>query len=67
MTQISLSQLAAHLAKGLRPLYTLHGDEALLQQEALDAIRAAARARRMKGGTISIMIPSMISLSIGVI
>ena len=45
MTQISLSQLAAHLAKGLRPLYTLHGDEALLQQEALDAIRAAARAQ----------------------
>ena len=44
MTQISLSQLAAHLAKGLRPLYALHGDEALLQQEALDAIRAAARA-----------------------
>jgi DNA polymerase-3 subunit delta len=45
LTQISLSQLAAHLAKGLRPLYTLHGDEALLQQEALDAIRAAARAQ----------------------
>ena len=45
MTQISLSQLAAHLAKGLRPLYTLHGDEALLQQEALDAIRAVARAQ----------------------
>ena len=45
MTQISLSQLAAHLAKGLRPLYALHGDEALLQQEALDAIRAAARAQ----------------------
>ncbi len=45
MTQISLSQLAAHLATGPRPLYTLHGDEALLQQEALDAIRAAARAQ----------------------
>ena len=45
MTQISLSQLAAHLAKGLRPLYTLHGDEALLQQEALDTIRAVARAQ----------------------
>ncbi|HRM49664.1 MAG TPA: DNA polymerase III subunit delta, partial [Alicycliphilus sp.] len=26
-------------------LYTLHGDEALLQQEALDAIRAVARAQ----------------------
>ena len=42
---IALNQLAAHLAKGLRPLYTLHGDEPLLQQEAADAIRAAARAQ----------------------
>ncbi|HQQ71312.1 MAG TPA: DNA polymerase III subunit delta [Alicycliphilus sp.] len=42
--QIALNQLGAQLQKGLRPLYTLHGDEALLQQEALDAIRAAARA-----------------------
>lgn len=31
---IALNQLTAHLAKGLRPLYTLHGDEPLLQQEA---------------------------------
>jgi len=43
--QIALNQLAAQLQKGLRPLYTLHGDEALLQQEALDTIRAAARAQ----------------------
>ena len=43
--QIALNQLAAHLQKGLRPLYTLHGDEPLLQQEALDAIRAAARTQ----------------------
>jgi DNA polymerase-3 subunit delta len=43
--QIALNQLAAHLQKGLRPLYTLHGDEPLLQQEAADAIRAAARAQ----------------------
>lgn len=43
--QIALNQLGAQLHKGLRPLYTLHGDEALLQQEALDAIRAAARAQ----------------------
>lgn len=42
---IALNQLAAHLAKGLRPLYTLHGDEPLLQQEAADTIRAAARAQ----------------------
>ncbi|MDE2393846.1 MAG: DNA polymerase III subunit delta [Burkholderiales bacterium] len=37
-------QLAAHLAKGVKPLYTIHGDEPLLAQEAGDAIRAAARA-----------------------
>jgi len=43
--QIALNQLAAQLHKGLRPLYTLHGDEPLLQQEAADAIRAAARAQ----------------------
>ena len=43
--QIALNQLGAHLQKGLRPLYTLHGDEPLLQQEAADAIRAAARAQ----------------------
>ena len=43
--QIALNQLGAQLQKGLRALYTLHGDEALLQQEALDAIRAAARAQ----------------------
>ncbi|MDF3823371.1 hypothetical protein P3G55_26055, partial [Leptospira sp. 96542] len=42
--QISALQLEAHLRKGLRSLYTVHGDEALLQQEAADAIRAAARA-----------------------
>src|SRR5690606_16631878 len=43
--QLALPQLAAHLDQGLRPLYVLHGDEPLLQQEALDAIRAAARAQ----------------------
>ncbi len=37
-------QLDAALARGLRPLYTIHGDEPLLAQEAADAIRAAARA-----------------------
>jgi DNA polymerase-3 subunit delta len=43
--QLAAAQLAAHLGKGLRPLYTLHGDEPLLVQEAADAIRAAARAQ----------------------
>ena len=42
--QLALAQLAAHLGKGLRSLYTVHGDEPLLVQEAADAIRAAARA-----------------------
>jgi len=41
--QLALPQLQAHLQKGLRSLYTLHGDEALLVQEAADAIRASAR------------------------
>lgn len=43
--QLAVAQLANHLQKGLRPLYTLHGDEPLLLQEAADAIRAAARAQ----------------------
>ena len=43
--QVNATQLPAHLAKTLRPLYTLHGDEALLVQEAADAIRDAARAQ----------------------
>ena len=42
--QVRLEQLGAHLAKGLRPIYTLFGDEALLAQEAADTLRAAARA-----------------------
>lgn len=47
--QLRHDQLAAHLTQAaaqgrLKPVYTLHGDEALLAQEAGDAIRAAARA-----------------------
>lgn len=42
--QLRLDQLQGQLARGLRPLYTVHGDEPLLAQEAADAIRAAARA-----------------------
>lgn len=41
--QLAPSQLSSHLQKGLRSLYVLHGDEPLMQQEAADAIRAAAR------------------------
>jgi DNA polymerase III subunit delta len=42
--QLRLDQLAGHLAKGLKPVYTVFGDEPLLAQEAADAIRTAARA-----------------------
>ena len=43
--QIRPDALAAQLAKGLKPLYTVYGDEPLLAQEAGDAVRAAARAQ----------------------
>lgn len=43
--QVALDQLSQHLQRGLASLYVLHGDEPLLQQEAADAIRAAARGR----------------------
>lgn len=43
--QLAPEQLSAHLKKSIAPLYVLHGDEALLVQEAADAIRAAARAQ----------------------
>ena len=42
--QIALAQLSAQLQRGLAPLYLLHGDEALLIEEAADAVRTAARA-----------------------
>jgi len=42
--QVRPPQLAAHLAKGLAPLYVIHGDEPLLAIEAGDQIRAAARS-----------------------
>src|SRR5690606_20471560 len=41
--QIGAAQLSQHLQRGLKPLYVLHGDEPLLQQEAADAIRGVAR------------------------
>src|SRR5438105_993834 len=42
--QLRSAQLASHLARGLAPLYVIHGDEPLLAIEAGDEIRAAARA-----------------------
>jgi DNA polymerase-3 subunit delta len=43
--QLALAQLQNHLQRGLKPLYTLHGDEPLLLQEAADAIRQTARTQ----------------------
>jgi DNA polymerase-3 subunit delta len=37
------AQLHEHLKRGLKSLYTLHGDEPLLLQEFADALRAEAR------------------------
>ncbi len=39
------AQLASQLQRGLAPVYLIAGEEPLLMQEALDAIRAAARAK----------------------
>ena len=43
--QLAPTQLQQHLQRGLKPLYTLHGDEPLLVQEFADALRTAARAQ----------------------
>lgn len=43
--QLPAAQLISHLQKGLHPIYILHGNEALLMQEAADAVRAAARTQ----------------------
>ena len=42
--QIRADALDAALARGLKGLYVVHGDEPLLAQEAADTIRGAARA-----------------------
>ena len=42
--QLRPDQLTVALQRGLRTLYTIHGDEPLLAQEAGDRIREAARA-----------------------
>ena len=43
--KIKANQLSLHLQKNLAPCYLVTGDEHLLVDEALDAIRAAARER----------------------
>ncbi len=42
--KLSSEDLPRHLAKGLAPLYVIHGEALLLSIEAADSIRAAARA-----------------------
>jgi DNA polymerase-3 subunit delta len=42
--RITTEQLQQHLARELKPLYTVFGDEALLALEAADRIRSRARA-----------------------
>ena len=39
------TQLQEHLQRGIRSLYTLHGDEPLLVQEFADVLRAHARSK----------------------
>ena len=41
--KLALRQLEGHLRKGVAPLYTVHGPEALLALDAADRIREAAR------------------------
>lgn len=41
--KVNWDQLAKHCQSGLKPVYFISGDEILLQQEAADAIRQAAR------------------------
>ncbi len=43
--QMALAQLAPALTRALKSLYLLHGDEALLQQEAADLIRQTAKTQ----------------------
>lgn len=43
--RIDSEQLPQHLARGLKPLYTIVGDEMLLALEAADKLRAAALAQ----------------------
>ena len=43
--RITTEQLQQHLAREMKPLYTVYGDEPLLALEAGDRLRAAARAQ----------------------
>jgi len=43
MSSVRADQLESHLSRQLAPVYVIHGDEALLAIESVDAIRNAAR------------------------
>jgi DNA polymerase-3 subunit delta len=47
--KINADQLPANLKRGLAPVYLVAGDEPLLHQEALDAIRHSARQQGYSG------------------
>jgi DNA polymerase III subunit delta len=49
---LAAPQLAEHISRGLKSLYTLHGDEPLLVQEAADQLRAAARLQGFTERTV---------------
>ncbi len=49
------AQLSEHLKRGLKSLYTLHGDEPLLAQEFADALRVHARAQGYTERTVHIV------------
>ncbi len=48
------AQLSEHVKRGLRSLYTLHGDEPLLLQEFADALRAEARLQGYTERTVHV-------------
>ncbi len=50
--QVRPEQLPGHLRRGLKPLYLVSGDEPLQFDEALDAVRAAAREQGFSERTV---------------
>lgn len=50
--QVRPDRLAAHLERGLEPVYLVSGDEPLQFNESLDAVRAAARRRGFSERTV---------------
>ena len=50
--QLAPAQLTPHLQRGFKNLYTLHGDEPLLVQEAADELRSSARAQGFTERTV---------------